>query len=86
MRCCATARTNMCGINEFCKAEATTGAFMVAGVIKSSLPRPCTVTVPESVIEAAGFCSAAQTEDSLVVAFCHPSDDLMVRIWEEECA
>jgi CheY-specific phosphatase CheX len=61
-------------------------ANMIAGVIKSSLPRPCTMTVPESAVEAAGFCSVAQTEDSLVVAFRHVSGDLMVRVWEQECA
>jgi CheY-specific phosphatase CheX len=60
-------------------------ANMIAGVIKSSLPRPCTMTVPESTVEAAGFCSVAQTEDSLVVAFRHESGDLMVRVWEQEC-
>lgn len=60
-------------------------ANMIAGVIKSSLPRPCTMTVPESTVEAAGFCSMAQTEDSLVVAFRHASGDLMVRVWEQEC-
>jgi CheY-specific phosphatase CheX len=60
-------------------------ANIIAGVIKSSLPRPCTMTVPESRVEAAGFCSAAQTEDSLVVAFRHASGDLMVRVWEQEC-
>lgn len=61
-------------------------ANIIAGVIKSSLPRPCTMTVPVSAVEAAGFCSAAQTHDSLVVAFRHPSGDLMVRVWEQECA
>jgi CheY-specific phosphatase CheX len=60
-------------------------ANMIAGVIKSSLPRPCTMTVPESTVEAVGFCSVAQTEDSLVVAFRHASGDLMVRVWEQEC-
>ena len=60
-------------------------ANMIAGVIKSSLPRPCTMTVPESTVEAAGFCSAGQTEDSLVVGFRHASGDLMVRVWEQEC-
>jgi len=60
-------------------------ANMIAGVIKSSLPRPCTMTVPESAVEAEGFCGVAQTEDSLVVAFRHASGDLMVRIWEQEC-
>jgi CheY-specific phosphatase CheX len=60
-------------------------ANMIAGVIKSSLPRPCTMTVPESVVETEGFCGVPQTEDSLVVAFRHASGDLMVRIWEQEC-
>src|SRR5271157_3493727 len=61
-------------------------ANIIAGVIKSSLPRPCTMTVPESAAEAAGFCSAAQTDDSLIVAFRHPSGEQMVRVWEQECA
>jgi CheY-specific phosphatase CheX len=61
-------------------------ANMIAGVIKSSLPRPCTMTVPESAVEAEGYCGVAQTEDSLVVAFRHASGDMMVRIWEQECA
>jgi hypothetical protein len=56
---------------------------MIAGTIKSSLPRPCTMTVPESAVEAEGFCGTAQTEDSLAVAFRHASGDLMVRIWEK---
>ena len=57
-------------------------ANMIAGVIKSSLPPPCTMTVPSSVVEARGFCSPHRTEDSLVVAFWHESGELMVRIWE----
>jgi len=61
-------------------------ANIIAGVIKSSLPRPCTMTVPESAVESEGFCSAAQTYDTLVVAFRHPSGDMMVRIWEQEYA
>ncbi len=60
-------------------------ANMIAGTIKSSLPRPCTMNVPESAVEAQGFCRPPQTEDSLVVAFRHASGDLMVRIWEQEC-
>ena len=61
-------------------------ANMIVGTIKSSLPRPCTMTVPESAVEAEGFSGLAQTEDSLVVAFRHESGDLMVRIWEQECS
>ena len=60
-------------------------ANMIAGTIKSSLPRPCTMNVPESVVETECFCGVQQTEDSLVVAFRHASGDLMVRIWEQEC-
>jgi len=60
-------------------------ANMIAGTIKSSLPRPCTMTVPESAVEAEGFQGAARADDSLVVAFHHASGDLMVRVWEQEC-
>ena len=85
----ATAAMMMQPLEEVQEADALDAtkeiANMIAGVIKSSLPRPCTMTVPESTVEAAGFCSAAQTEDSLVVAFRHASGDLMVRIWEEKC-
>jgi CheY-specific phosphatase CheX len=60
-------------------------ANMIAGTIKSSLPRPCSMTVPESAVEQDGFCCVpAQTDDSLAVAFRHPAGDLMVRIWEQE--
>jgi CheY-specific phosphatase CheX len=60
-------------------------ANMIAGTIKSSLPRPCSMAVPESGVEAEGFRGQPQTEDSLSVAFRHPTGDLMVRIREEEC-
>jgi CheY-specific phosphatase CheX len=58
-------------------------ANMIAGTIKSSLPRSCSMTVPESNVESEGFCAPPRTEDSLVVAFRHASGDLMVRIWEQ---
>jgi CheY-specific phosphatase CheX len=61
-------------------------ANMIAGTIKSALPRPCTMTVPQSAVEAEGFCGPEPSEDSLVVAFRHASGDLMVRVWEQECA
>ncbi len=60
-------------------------ANMIAGTIKSSLPRPCAMTVPESEVEARTFCARSQTEDSLVVGFRHASGDLMVRVLEHEC-
>ncbi len=60
-------------------------ANMIAGTLKSSLLRPCSMTVPESVVWPAGFRGRASTADSLVVAFRHPSGELMVRVWEQEC-
>lgn len=60
-------------------------ANMIAGSIKSSLPRPCAMAVPESAVESEGFCAHAETEDTLVVAFRHAAGELMVRVWEQEC-
>ena len=60
-------------------------ANMIAGAIKSSLPRPCSMTVPESAVENECFCGEARRQDTLVVAFRHPAGDLMVRVWEREC-
>jgi CheY-specific phosphatase CheX len=60
-------------------------ANMIAGTIKSSLPRPCTMTVPASAVEREEFRGPDATEDSLVVGFRHSAGDLMVRIWEQEC-
>lgn len=59
-------------------------ANMIAGTIKSSLPRPCTMTVPEAAVETERFAGPAQTDDSLAVSFRHPSGELMVRICEQE--
>jgi len=60
-------------------------ANMIAGVIKSSLPRPCAMAVPKSAVELKCFCGLPQTEDTLMVAFRHAAGDLMVRVWEQEC-
>jgi CheY-specific phosphatase CheX len=60
-------------------------ANMIAGTLKSSLPRPCSMTVPQSALELEGFCGHASTEDSLVVAFRHASGVMLVRVWEQEC-
>jgi len=61
-------------------------ANMIAGAIKSSLPRPCAMTVPESTVESECFCGEARRQDTLVVAFRHAAGDLMVRIWEQGCS
>jgi CheY-specific phosphatase CheX len=58
---------------------------MIAGVIKSSLPRPCSMTVPESSVARETWCGGPSTKDSLVVAFRHAAGDLMVRVWEQNC-
>jgi CheY-specific phosphatase CheX len=59
-------------------------ANMIAGAIKSSLPRPCTMTVPDAAVEAEDFCDAQQSEDTLTVAFQHPDGGMMVRVCEQE--
>jgi CheY-specific phosphatase CheX len=59
-------------------------ANMIAGVIKSSLPRPCTMTVPESEVQAEGFRGVARSEDSMMVAFHHEVGDLLVCVLEHE--
>lgn len=60
-------------------------ANMIAGVIKSSLPRPCTMTVPESGIEAESFIRGTEGEDCIHVSFRHASGEFLVRVWEQEC-
>jgi hypothetical protein len=59
-------------------------ANMIAGVIKSSLPRPCAMTVPESVVALEEYASPQAGEAALVVVFCHAAGDLMVRVLEQQ--
>src|SRR5579863_3072171 len=40
-------------------------ANMIAGVIKSSLPRPCVMTVPRAAVETEGFTNQPFNDDSL---------------------
>ena len=85
----ATAAMMMSPVESIGEADALDAtkeiANMIAGTIKSSLPRPCTMSVPQSGVEAEGFCGPPRTEDALVVGFRHASGDLMVRILEKEC-
>jgi len=60
-------------------------ANMIAGIIKSSLPRPCSMTVPEAAVEREQFRGSADSEDSLEVAFRHSAGEMMVRVVELEC-
>ena len=59
-------------------------ANMIAGVIKSSLPRPCSMSVPESEVQESDFCDVAQTPDTLAVAFRHETGDMIVRVIEQQ--
>jgi hypothetical protein len=59
-------------------------ANMIAGVIKSCLPRPCTMTVPEASMESSSSPGRSLSAESLVVAFRHSAGDQMVRVWEQE--
>jgi hypothetical protein len=59
-------------------------ANMIAGVLKSSLPRPCAMTVPESAMEADRVCALQRSENTLAVGFRHSDDDLMVCVSEHD--
>ncbi len=58
-------------------------ANMIAGTLKSALPRPCAMSVPRAEVEAADFCALPRTGDSVTVFFGHQAGELMVRVWEE---
>jgi hypothetical protein len=58
-------------------------ANMIAGTIKSALPRPCTMTVPTAEIEPGDFCIVPRTPDSVTVFFHHEAGELMVRVWQQ---
>jgi CheY-specific phosphatase CheX len=60
-------------------------ANMIAGVIKSSLPRPCAMTVPVSIVAEEEFSRQPPGDDELAVVFSHAAGDLMVRVLEYEC-
>jgi CheY-specific phosphatase CheX len=84
----ATAAMLMQPIETVAEADALDAAKeianMIAGTIKSSLPRPCTMTVPDSAVEPFAFCGPPESEDSLAVAFRHAAGDFMVQILEHE--
>jgi chemotaxis protein CheX len=61
-------------------------ANMIGGVIKSSLPRPCAMALPESAVATGGLCSEPEQDDTLIVAFHHAAGALMVQVREEDRA
>jgi CheY-specific phosphatase CheX len=89
LACAATAAMLMQPIETVAEADTLDAtkeiANMIAGVIKSSLPIPCTMTVPDSAFEPGDHCQASRTEDTLTVAFQHADGAMMVSIWEQEC-
>jgi chemotaxis protein CheX len=60
-------------------------ANMIGGVLKSSLPRPCMMALPESGVAEEGLCVHPESGDALAVAFRHEAGGLMVRVWEDAC-
>jgi CheY-specific phosphatase CheX len=87
----ATAAMMMQPLDSLAEAEMVDAtreiANIIGGVIKSSLPRPCTMTVPVAAAVAMDFASMAQgeSEDSIEIVFRHASGDLMVSVREFEC-
>ena len=85
----ATAAMMMQALDTVAEADALDAtkeiANMIAGTIKSSLPRPCSMSVPESVVESGVFCAPGRSADSLAVVFRHAAGDLLVRVLEQEC-
>jgi CheY-specific phosphatase CheX len=59
-------------------------ANMIAGVIKSSLPQPCAMSLPHSAVEACNFCGVEPSANAIDVAFRHPDGKMVVRVWEDE--
>jgi CheY-specific phosphatase CheX len=59
-------------------------ANMIAGIFKSALPRPCTMTIPHAEAIAEDFCVLPRTADSVAVFFRHDSGALMIRVCEAE--
>lgn len=58
-------------------------ANMIAGTLKSALPRPCAMTVPSAGWEAGKFCVLPCTVDTVTAFFHHDSGELMVRVWHQ---
>ncbi|MGD0629023.1 MAG: chemotaxis protein CheX [Terracidiphilus sp.] len=85
----ATAAMLMQALDTVAEADALDAtkeiANMIAGTIKSSLPRPCSMSVPEAAVDGEGFCGGAATADSLDVVFRHAAGEMVVRVVEQEC-
>jgi hypothetical protein len=80
----ATAAMLMQPVEEVAEADALDAtreiANMIAGVIKSSLPRPCVMTLPEAAIKLEQFSGQLRSEHSVAVLFHHAAGTMMVRV------
>jgi CheY-specific phosphatase CheX len=56
---------------------------MIAGAIKSSLPRPCAMTVPDSQIARERYCGQMRNRHAVAVAFHHDAGEIMVSVLME---
>jgi CheY-specific phosphatase CheX len=59
-------------------------ANMIAGVIKSSLPQPCEMSLPQSAVETCDFCGSELSLNAIDVAFRHAEGKMVVRVWEDD--
>jgi chemotaxis protein CheX len=59
---------------------------MIAGLLKSSLPQPCSMAVPESAIATESLSSLLDGDNTLTVAFRHEAGGLLVRVRREKAA
>lgn len=59
---------------------------MIAGLLKSRLPQPCSMAVPESGIATEELCSLLHGENTLTVAFRNGTGGLLVRVQQEKPA
>lgn len=53
---------------------------MIAEVIKSSLSRPCAMTIPNTQVARERYCGAMRNAQSLAVAFRHDAGEIMVSV------
>jgi CheY-specific phosphatase CheX len=85
----ATAAMLMQGVESVVEEDALDAtkeiANMIAGVIKSALPRPCSMTVPESEIDGEEFYKGSNCARCLDVSFRHAAGGFFVRVREQEC-
>ena len=57
---------------------------MIAGVVKSALPRPCAMTVPNAAVKQEQYCGIMRDQRTVAVAFHHDKGDLMVSVLMED--